>query len=65
MLVLTRRNNQKITIGDDITITIFNIGPDSVKVGIDAPKDLLVMRDEVERYIDEGQDDPQANTDGD
>ena len=46
MLVLTRNLNQKIHIGDDIVITVVRIGH-NVRLGIDAPTDLTILRDEL------------------
>ncbi len=47
MLVLSRRANEKILIGDDITIHIVRIGPNTVKVGIDCPKEIIISRAEL------------------
>lgn len=47
MLVLTRKINQKIVIGDDIEIILVDIGKDQVKIGIEAPKSVKVHRWEV------------------
>ena len=47
MLVLTRRVNQSIQIGDDITITIVEMRGDQVRVGIDAPRSTAIYRAEV------------------
>lgn len=47
MLVLTRRVNESIKIGDDITITILALTPGGVRVGIDAPRDLRINRAEI------------------
>ncbi len=47
MLVLTRKNNQKIQIGDNVTLTILNVKGNTVKVGIDAPRDIRVLRGEL------------------
>ena len=47
MLVLTRQKNQTIVLGDDIKITIVDIDGDRVRVGIDAPKSLRIMRAEI------------------
>jgi carbon storage regulator len=50
MLVLSRREGEWIRIGDSITITIVRTGGDKVRVGIDAPNDLLILRGELEVY---------------
>ena len=47
MLVLTRHANQKIVIGEDITITVLEVRGDQVRIGIDAPRDIRVHREEV------------------
>ena len=47
MLVLTRKLNQEIVIGDDIRITIVAVGGDQVKLGITAPRSVPVHRLEV------------------
>lgn len=46
MLVLSRKRDEKIIIGENITITIVAIAGRSVRVGIDAPKDVPVNREE-------------------
>ena len=48
MLVLSRKETQRIRLGDDIMITVVRIGGDKVRLGIEAPKDMLVLRDELE-----------------
>ena len=48
MLVLSRKESQRIRLGDSIVITIVKISGDKVRVGIDAPSDVLVLRDELE-----------------
>ena len=47
MLVLTRRLNQSIQIGDDITITIVEVRGDQVRIGIEAPRSMQIYRAEV------------------
>jgi len=47
MLVLTRKIQQQIQIGDDITITVLEIKGRSVRLGIDAPREVRVLRAEV------------------
>ncbi|MEX0613409.1 MAG: carbon storage regulator [Pirellulales bacterium] len=48
MLVLSRKESQRIRLGDSIVITIVKISGDKVRVGIDAPSHVLVLRDELE-----------------
>ena len=47
MLVLTRRKNQSIRIGDDITITVLEVKGDQIRLGITAPRDVQVFREEL------------------
>ena len=48
MLVLTRTlEDSNISIGDDITVSVLSIHGNQVKLGIDAPKELLVLREEL------------------
>ena len=47
MLVLSRKQNQKIHIGDDITISVAELKGNQVLLGIDAPKDLPILREEL------------------
>ena len=47
MLILSRKTDQAIKIGDDITLTIIEIRGDQVKIGVEAPKSIKVFRQEV------------------
>ena len=47
MLVLSRKPGEKIHIGELITITIVRIGPNTVRLGIEAPKHMNIIRDEL------------------
>ena len=47
MLVLTRRLNQSIKIGDDVEITVIEVRGDQVRLGVSAPRDVAVHRKEV------------------
>lgn len=47
MLVLTRRTNQSIVIGPDVTITVVEIRGEQVRLGISAPRHVTVHREEV------------------
>lgn len=51
MLVLTRKPNQSIMVGDDVVITILEVRGDKVRVGIEAPRDVIVHRKEVYEAI--------------
>ena len=47
MLILSRKTNEKIMIGDDISVSIIEIRGDQVRIGVDAPKIVKVYRQEV------------------
>ena len=47
MLVLTRRSQQSIVIGKDIVITVLEVRGDQVRIGVSAPRDVDVHREEV------------------
>jgi carbon storage regulator len=51
MLVLSRKESQRIRLGDSIVVTIVKISGDKVRVGIDAPTNVLVLRDELEVHV--------------
>ena len=61
MLVLTRKSNQSIMIGDDIEISVLSIMGEKVRIGIQAPRDIPVFRKEVYLEIQrEGGETPAA-----
>lgn len=47
MLILSRKINEKVMIGEDISVSIIEIRGDQVRIGIDAPKKIKVFRQEV------------------
>lgn len=51
MLVLSRKKNESIVINDDITIVVVEIRGDKVRLGVDAPKEIPVHRNEVYEAI--------------
>jgi carbon storage regulator len=55
MLVLTRKPNQAIVIGDDIRIVIVSVDRDQVRLGIEAPREVTVHRAEVYEEIARGE----------
>ena len=70
MLVLSRHRDESIMIGDDVVVTIVDIRGDKVRLGIDAPSDIPVHRQEVydaiqrenrEAAKSQAQDKPNAN----
>lgn len=53
MLVLTRKKNQAIMLGENIKITVLEIGEDTVKIGINAPRDISILREELHQAVKE------------
>ena len=48
MLVLSRKESEKIMLGDSIVLTIVRVSGDRVRVGIEAPSDILILRKELD-----------------
>jgi carbon storage regulator len=69
MLVLTRKSNQSIMIGDDIEVSVLSIMGEKVRIGIQAPRDVPVFRREVYLEIQQERglsgEDPDARGDVD
>ncbi len=55
MLVLTRKKNQSIMIGDEIEVTVLAVSRDKIRLGISAPREISVFRKEVYLTIHEGE----------
>ena len=47
MLVLSRKAGERILIGDEIAIVVVRIGPNTVKLGVEAPKTVSIVREEI------------------
>ncbi len=63
MLVLTRKSNQSIMIGDDIEVSVLSIMGEKVRIGIQAPRDVPVFRREV--YLEIQQERRNLGNEGD
>jgi carbon storage regulator len=61
MLVLSRKKNESIIINDDITIVVVEIRGDKVRLGVEAPKEVPVHRNEVYEAIRRNQQKPDAS----
>jgi carbon storage regulator len=53
MLILTRRINESLVIGDEVTVTILGVKGNQVRIGVDAPRDVSVHREELAQKDDE------------
>jgi carbon storage regulator len=57
MLILTRRVGETLVIGDDVTITVLGVRGNQVRVGVNAPKDVAVHREEIYQRIQDEKND--------
>jgi carbon storage regulator len=53
MLVLSRKESERIRLGDSIVVTVVRVSGDKVRLGIEAPPDVLVLREELEPHKQE------------
>ncbi|BFU60440.1 MULTISPECIES: carbon storage regulator CsrA [Rodentibacter] len=56
MLILTRKAGETVLLGDDISITVLSVRGNQVKLGVKAPKDVSVHREEIYQRIRQGQE---------
>jgi carbon storage regulator len=57
MLILTRRVGETVMVGDEVTITVLGVKGNQVRLGINAPKDVAVHREEIYQRIKHEHDD--------
>ncbi|MBP1992644.1 carbon storage regulator CsrA [Paenibacillus eucommiae] len=62
MLVLSRKKGESIMIGDDIELVILDVGGDSIRVGIVAPKEVEIFRKEIYLTIQSSNEEASLNT---
>lgn len=56
MLILTRRVGETLMVGDDVTVTVLGVKGNQVRIGVDAPKDVAVHREEIYQRIQKEKD---------
>lgn len=60
MLILTRRVGESLMVGEEITVTVLGVKGNQVRIGIDAPKDVAVHREEIFQRIKNDDDSPES-----
>ena len=60
MLILTRKVGESLLIGDDVSITILHVRGNQVKIGVKAPKEISVHREEIYQRIKQAEDKEQS-----
>ncbi len=64
MLSLTRRVGETLMIGDSVTVTVLGVKGNQVRIGITAPKDVAVHREEIYHRIQRGGDNREGEVEG-
>ena len=60
MLVLSRKERERIRLGDSIVLTVVQVSGDRVRLGVEAPADVLILREELEPFSKGKSGDPTA-----
>jgi carbon storage regulator len=64
MLILTRRVGESLMVGDEITVTVLGVKGNQIRIGVDAPKDVAVHREEIYQRIKDEQSHKEASSHG-
>jgi carbon storage regulator len=63
MLILTRRVGETLVIGDDVNVTVLGVRGNQVRLGVDAPKEVAVHREEIYQRIQKENDSDNSSSD--
>jgi len=63
MLILTRRVGETLMVGDDVTVTVLGVKGNQVRIGVNAPKDVSVHREEIYQRIQKEKSEAQQSED--
>ncbi|PPD31864.1 MAG: carbon storage regulator [Methylomonas sp.] len=63
MLILTRRVGETLMIGDEVTVTVLGVKGNQVRIGVNAPKDVSVHREEIYERIKKEQSESNSSVD--
>ncbi|MDA0791819.1 MAG: carbon storage regulator CsrA [Proteobacteria bacterium] len=64
MLILTRRVGETLMIGDEVTVTVLGVKGNQVRIGVNAPKDVAVHREEIFQRIQSEDDNTEDKQEG-